>query len=105
MSISPTTRTPRPHGSWLILSLNRQVSRAPAPPGQALDDLHRRTDRTPRELLEMQYQFEEPFIVDSSKIANILDVHATPVARPSRHPRHLPARRQPVAPSSAGSWA
>ena len=31
-----------------------------------------------RELLEMQYQFEEPFIVDSSKIANKLDVHATP---------------------------
>jgi hypothetical protein len=27
----------------------------------------------------MQYQFEEPFIVDSSKIINTLDVHATPV--------------------------
>ena len=27
----------------------------------------------------MQYQFEEPFIVDSSKIANKLGVHATPV--------------------------
>ena len=27
----------------------------------------------------MQYQFEEPFIVDSSKITNTLGVHATPV--------------------------
>jgi nucleoside-diphosphate-sugar epimerase len=32
-----------------------------------------------RELVEMQYQFEEPFIVDSSKIATKLDVTATPV--------------------------
>ena len=37
------------------------------------------TNRTLRELLEMQYQFEEPFIVDSSKITNTLGVHATPV--------------------------
>jgi nucleoside-diphosphate-sugar epimerase len=34
---------------------------------------------TVRELVEMQYQFEEPFIVDSSKIAGKLDVHATPM--------------------------
>ena len=27
----------------------------------------------------LQYEFEEPFIVDSSKIATKLDVHATPV--------------------------
>jgi hypothetical protein len=27
----------------------------------------------------MQYQFAEPFIVDSSKIANALGAHATPV--------------------------
>ena len=32
-----------------------------------------------RELLEMQYQFEEPFIVDSSKIADKLGVQATPI--------------------------
>ena len=37
------------------------------------------TNRTLRELPEMQYQFEEPFIVDSSKITNTLGVHATPV--------------------------
>jgi nucleoside-diphosphate-sugar epimerase len=34
---------------------------------------------TVRELLEMQYQFEEPFIVDSSKITKKLDVRATRV--------------------------
>jgi hypothetical protein len=27
----------------------------------------------------MQYQFEEPFIVDSTKITTTLGVHATPV--------------------------
>ena len=34
---------------------------------------------TVRELLEMQYQFEEPFIVDSSKIADRLGLTATPL--------------------------
>lgn len=34
---------------------------------------------TVRELLEMQYQFAEPFIVDSDKIAAKLGVHATPI--------------------------
>lgn len=34
---------------------------------------------TIRELLEMQYQFEEPFIVDSSKITNRLGLTATPL--------------------------
>jgi nucleoside-diphosphate-sugar epimerase len=32
-------------------------------------------------LPEMQYQFEEPFIVDSSKITNTLGVHATAVEK------------------------
>src|SRR5215203_3758638 len=32
-----------------------------------------------RELVEMQYQFDEPFVVDSSKIANKLGVMATPL--------------------------
>jgi nucleoside-diphosphate-sugar epimerase len=39
------------------------------------------TNRTLRELPEMQYQFEEPFIVDSSKITNTLGVRATPVEK------------------------
>jgi nucleoside-diphosphate-sugar epimerase len=33
---------------------------------------------TVRELLEMQYQFDEPFIVDSSKVTTKLGVQATP---------------------------
>ncbi len=37
------------------------------------------TNPTVRELLEMQYQFEEPFVVDSSKIATHLGAHATPI--------------------------
>ena len=37
------------------------------------------TNRTLRELLEMQYQFEEPFIVDSSKIVDELGARFTPV--------------------------
>ena len=62
------------------------------------------TNRTVRELLEMQYQFAEPFIVDSSKIANALGAHATPIEqaladtlatyhpKPAQGPRplHLP---------------
>jgi len=34
---------------------------------------------TVRELIEMQYQFEEPFVVDSSRIAGKLGVEATPL--------------------------
>ena len=34
---------------------------------------------TVRELVEMQYQFAEPFIVDSSKMTDTLGVEATPV--------------------------
>lgn len=37
------------------------------------------TNPTLRELLEMQYQFEEPFIVDSTKIRILLRVDATPL--------------------------
>jgi nucleoside-diphosphate-sugar epimerase len=33
---------------------------------------------TVRELLELQYEFQEPFIVDSTKIASKLNVHPTP---------------------------
>ena len=34
---------------------------------------------TLRELLEMQYQFEEPFVVDSAKIISELGAGFTPV--------------------------
>ena len=40
---------------------------------------------TLRELAEMQYQFDEPFIVDSSKIATKLGVHATPIGQALAH--------------------
>jgi hypothetical protein len=34
---------------------------------------------TVRELVELQYEFQELFIVDSTKIASKLGVHATPL--------------------------
>ena len=34
---------------------------------------------TVRELGELQYEFQEPFVVDSTKIAAKLEVHATPL--------------------------
>ena len=37
------------------------------------------TNPTVRELLELDYEFQEPFIVDSTKIATKLEVHATPL--------------------------
>ena len=37
------------------------------------------TNPTVRELLELQCEFQEPFIVDSTKIATKLGVHATPL--------------------------
>ena len=36
-------------------------------------------NRTLRELVERQYQFEEPFVVDSTRIASRLGVVATPL--------------------------
>ena len=39
------------------------------------------TNPTVRELLELQYEFQEPFIVDSAKIAAKLAVHATPLGQ------------------------
>ena len=65
------------------------------------------TNRTLRELLEMQYQFDEPFIVDSTKINTLLGVQATPIEQaladtlatysnkspaPDRHARGAPSR-------------
>ena len=37
-------------------------------------------DRTVRELVEMQYQFAEPFVVDSTRFTAQLGLRATPVA-------------------------
>jgi nucleoside-diphosphate-sugar epimerase len=43
------------------------------------------TNPTLRELHEMQYQFAEPFIVDSAKIATKLDAHPTPIDQALAH--------------------
>ena len=50
---------------------------------------------TMREIVEMQYQFEEPFIVDSEAMAQILGVDAT---RSKSHslPRRTPTPRAPT---------
>jgi len=60
---------------------------------------------TMRELIEMQYQFEEPFIVDSSKITTKLGVHATPtdqaVADTLDTYRAGPSPRRPHPPRTA----
>jgi hypothetical protein len=37
---------------------------------------------TIRELLELRYEVQEPFIIDSTRIATKFDVHATPSTRP-----------------------
>ena len=51
------------------------------------------TNQTVRELLEMGYQFEEPFVVDSSDIRTLLGVQATTTAaRPGADRGRLPAR-------------
>ena len=62
---------------------------------------------TVRELLEMQYQFEEPFLVDSSKIADKLGVRATPIERALGHTltsyRHPLSEPGPARPGSTSS--
>ena len=80
----------------------------PAPPVQLVDIVYRQAGQpateaarhapaaaarasglvnpTVRELLEMQYQFEEPFIVDSSKIATSSASGPPPSSRPSPTP-------------------
>jgi hypothetical protein len=74
----PATKT---HASSSTSSTSRQASTAPSCAScQAL--LLRvvgLANPTVRELIEMRYQFDEPFIVDSSKISTQLGVHATPI--------------------------
>ena len=77
----PTTPTPAPPVSWATSPI-QLAGTAPARIRQVPPLLAPRsplTNPTLRELLEMQYQFAEPFIVDSTKITNLLGVHATPV--------------------------
>ena len=92
----PLTET-RTHAAWhlpndsdtrttrqLVDAVHRQADQ----PRTRLRRVHPRllrvaalTNPTVRELLEMQYQFDEPFIVDSSRIAAHLGVRATPLGQ------------------------
>jgi hypothetical protein len=48
-----------------------------------------------RDPVELQYEFQEPFIVDSTKIATKLNAHATPLDQASaRHLGQLPRHHQ-----------
>ena len=79
--ISPTTPRPGPPASWSTPSTASPASPGPssaAPPPLVLRAVGV-VNPTVRELLELQYEFQEPFIVDSTKIATRLDVHATPL--------------------------
>jgi nucleoside-diphosphate-sugar epimerase len=76
----PETRTTRQLVDIVYRQANQPRTRLRAVP-PLLIRLGALTNRTLRELLEMRYQFDEPFIVDSSKIATMLGVRATPVER------------------------
>jgi nucleoside-diphosphate-sugar epimerase len=74
----PQTRTTR-QLAGIIFRLAGQPRGRVRQVSPALVRLAALTNRTVRELLEMQYQFDEPFIVDSSKIVNRLGVGYTPL--------------------------
>jgi len=74
----PYTRTTRQLVDIVYRQAGRPAGKVRAMPPVLLRALGL-VDATMRELVEMQYQFEEPFIVDSSKIANKLGAEATPL--------------------------
>lgn len=74
----PETRTTRELVDMIYKHAGQPRTRLRAVPPLLLRGLSL-INSTVRELLEMQYQFEEPFIVDSSKIADRLGLTATPL--------------------------
>ncbi|MFC7359774.1 NAD-dependent epimerase/dehydratase family protein [Nocardioides astragali] len=76
----PDTRTTRQLVDLVYRHAGQPTTRVRALPPLMLRGLGL-FNPTVRELLEMQYQFEEPFIVDSSKMTTKLDVRATPIDR------------------------
>ena len=72
----PDTRTTRQLVDIIYRHAGQPRAKLRAMPGLLLNALGL-VNPTMRELVEMQYQFEEPFIVDSSKIATKLGVSAT----------------------------
>lgn len=74
----PDTRTTRQLVHIIYRQAGHDHSRLRAVPPLLLRALGL-VNPTVRELLEMQYQFEEPFIVDSSTITHHLGIAATPI--------------------------
>ncbi|MDF9749523.1 NAD-dependent epimerase/dehydratase family protein [Arthrobacter sp. ES3-54] len=74
----PETRTTRELVDMIYKLAGQPRARLRAVPPLLLRGLSL-INPTVRELLEMQYQFEEPFIVDSTKIADKLGLEATPM--------------------------
>ncbi len=74
----PDTRTTRQLVDIAYQHAGRSRSKLRALPPLVLRALGL-VNPTVRELLEMQYQFDEPFVVDSTKIATALGAKATPV--------------------------
>lgn len=74
----PSTRTTRQLADLIYREAGQPRTKIRAVPRLMLRAIGL-TNPTVRELLEMQYQLEEPFIVDSSKIASRLGVQATPM--------------------------
>ena len=78
---SPTT--PRPGTTRQLVDTIYQLAGQPKTKLRSTPVLLLRalgvTNPTVRELLELQYEFQEPFIVDSTKIAAKLNVNATPL--------------------------
>jgi nucleoside-diphosphate-sugar epimerase len=72
----PATRTTRELVDTVYRQAGRRAGRLRALPPLMLRALGL-VNPTMRELVEMQYQFAEPFVVDSSRIADKLGVHAT----------------------------
>lgn len=74
----PQTRTTRQLVDIVYRQLGHDRSRVRSVPPILLGTLGL-FNPTMREIVEMQYQFEEPFIVDSTPMAELLGVTATPI--------------------------
>lgn len=88
----PDTRTTRQLVDIIYRAAGRSRTKVRSVPGLVLRAIGM-TNPTVRELLEMRYQYEEPFVVDSNKMASRLGVQATPVDEGTRqHPHRVSLR-------------
>jgi nucleoside-diphosphate-sugar epimerase len=74
----PNTRTPRQLVGTIYRLVGQPKTMLRSTPTLLLRALGV-VNPTVRELLKLQYEFQEPFILDSTKIVSKLDVHATPL--------------------------